>query len=53
MVATTVIVVEQGVDAALRVADRGAVLRQGKIVDVRDASEWRADEDALVASYLA
>jgi branched-chain amino acid transport system ATP-binding protein len=50
---TSVIVVEQGVDAVLRVADRGAVLRQGEIADVRDAADWQADEEGLVASYLS
>jgi branched-chain amino acid transport system ATP-binding protein len=49
----TVIAVEQAVDAVLRVADRGAVLRQGEIVDVRPTAQWLASEDDLVKSYLS
>lgn len=49
---TTVVVVEQAVDAVLRVADRAAVLRQGEIVGVGSATEWKAREQELVASYL-
>jgi branched-chain amino acid transport system ATP-binding protein len=47
-----VLLVEQHVPAALAVADRGYVLRSGRIVAEGDAATLRADPDLLAASYL-
>jgi len=47
-----VIVVEQHVDLALEVADRGYVLSHGDLVMQGAASELLADRDLLDASYL-
>ncbi|QYB00292.1 ATP-binding cassette domain-containing protein (plasmid) [Rhodococcus sp. USK10] len=49
---TTVIVVEQAVDAVLTVADEGVVLRQGRIIDHRPAADLLNDRDRVVASFL-
>ena len=47
-----VLVVEQHVQLALEIADRGYVLSHGEVVLHRTAQELRADEQLLVASYL-
>ena len=47
-----VLLVEQHVQLALEIADRGYVLSHGEIVLDRGAQELRADEQLLVASYL-
>jgi ABC-type branched-subunit amino acid transport system ATPase component len=47
-----VLVVEQHVQLALEIADRGYVLSHGEVVLHRSAQELRADEQLLVASYL-
>jgi branched-chain amino acid transport system ATP-binding protein len=47
-----VLVVEQHVQLALQIADRGYVLSHGEVVLHRTAQELRADEQLLVASYL-
>ena len=47
-----VLLVEQHVQLALEVADRGYVLSHGEVVLDRGAQELRADEQLLVASYL-
>ena len=47
-----VLLVEQHVQLALEIADRGYVLSHGEIVLHRGAQELRADEQLLVASYL-
>jgi branched-chain amino acid transport system ATP-binding protein len=48
---TTVLLVEQDVRNALRVADRGYVLESGRVSLSGDAAEL-ADEEQLAASYL-
>jgi branched-chain amino acid transport system ATP-binding protein len=47
-----VLLVEQHVQLALEIADRGYVLSHGEVVLERGANELRADEQLLVASYL-
>jgi ABC-type branched-subunit amino acid transport system ATPase component len=47
-----VLLVEQHVQLALEIADRGYVLSHGEVVLHRSAKELRADEQLLVASYL-
>jgi ABC-type branched-subunit amino acid transport system ATPase component len=47
-----VLVVEQQVQLALEVADRGYVLSHGEIVLDEDAATLRADRQLLVSSYL-
>jgi branched-chain amino acid transport system ATP-binding protein len=47
-----VLLVEQHVQLALEIADRGYVLSHGEVVLHRSAEELRADEQLLVASYL-
>jgi branched-chain amino acid transport system ATP-binding protein len=47
-----VLLVEQHVQLALEVADRGYVLSHGRIVLENDAEQLRADRQLLVASYL-
>jgi branched-chain amino acid transport system ATP-binding protein len=47
-----VLLVEQHVHLALEVADRGYVLSHGQIVLHNQASELRADQQLLIASYL-
>ncbi len=47
-----VLLVEQQVQLALEVADRGYVLSRGEIVLDRTAEELRADRHLLIASYL-
>ena len=47
-----VLLVEQHVQLALEVADRGYVLSHGQIVLENDAAQLRADRQLLVANYL-
>jgi branched-chain amino acid transport system ATP-binding protein len=47
-----VVLVEQHVQLALEIADRGYVLSHGEVVLHRSAQDLRADEQLLVASYL-
>jgi ABC-type branched-subunit amino acid transport system ATPase component len=47
-----VLLVEQHVELALEIADRGYVLSHGEVVLHRPAAALRADERLLVASYL-
>jgi branched-chain amino acid transport system ATP-binding protein len=47
-----VLLVEQHVELALEVADRGYVLAHGEVVLERPAAELRGDRRLLVASYL-
>ena len=47
-----VLLVEQHVQLALEIADRGYVLSHGEVVLQRTVQELRADEQLLVASYL-
>jgi branched-chain amino acid transport system ATP-binding protein len=47
-----VLLVEQHVQLALEIADRGYVLSHGEVVLERSAQELRGDEQLLVASYL-
>jgi ABC-type branched-subunit amino acid transport system ATPase component len=47
-----VLLVEQHVELALEVADRGIALSHGDIVVERDASKLRHDRKLLVSSYL-
>ena len=50
---TTVIVVEQAVEAVLSVADRASVLSRGELVETRSAADWRADIDRLASTYVS
>jgi len=47
-----VLLVEQHVELALEVADRGVVMSHGEVVLERDARELRHDRRLLAASYL-
>ena len=47
-----VLLVEQHVELALEVADRGVVMSHGEVVFERDARELRHDRRLLAASYL-
>jgi branched-chain amino acid transport system ATP-binding protein len=47
-----VLLVEQHVELALEVADRGLALSHGELVLSRPAAELRSDRNLLVASYL-
>jgi branched-chain amino acid transport system ATP-binding protein len=47
-----VLLVEQHVELALEIADRGVVLSHGEVVLERDAAALRGDRNLLVASYL-
>jgi branched-chain amino acid transport system ATP-binding protein len=47
-----VLLVEQHVQLALEVADRGYVLSHGEVVLHKRAEELRADRQLLIASYL-
>jgi branched-chain amino acid transport system ATP-binding protein len=47
-----VLLVEQHVQLALEVADRGYVLSHGRIVLENDAEQLRSDRQLLIASYL-
>ena len=47
-----VIIVEQHVELALDIADRGYVLAHGEVVLARPATELRHDRQLLAASYL-
>ena len=47
-----VLLVEQHVQLALEVADRGYVLSHGQVVLHRPVAELRADRQLLIASYL-
>jgi branched-chain amino acid transport system ATP-binding protein len=47
-----VLLVEQHVLAALKVADRGYVLAHGQVVAQGSATELRRDAELLEASYL-
>lgn len=47
-----VLLVEQHVLAALRIADRGYVMAQGRVVAEGSAAELRRDAERLEASYL-
>ncbi len=47
-----VLLVEQHVELALDVADRGVAVSHGEIVLERDAAELRHDRELLVASYM-
>jgi ABC-type branched-subunit amino acid transport system ATPase component len=49
---TGVLLVEQHVELALEVADRGVALSHGEIRLVRNASELRHDRSLLVSSYM-
>jgi branched-chain amino acid transport system ATP-binding protein len=47
-----VLLVEQHVNLALEVADRGYILSHGEVMAHRSAEELRGDQGLLVASYL-
>jgi len=47
-----VLLVEQHVELALEIADRGVVLSHGEVALARDAAALRADRGLLVSSYL-
>jgi branched-chain amino acid transport system ATP-binding protein len=47
-----VLLVEQQVSAALRIADRGYVMARGRVRMSADAAQLIADHDVIVASYL-
>jgi branched-chain amino acid transport system ATP-binding protein len=47
-----VLLVEQQVSAALRIADRGYVMARGRVRMSADAARLIADHDVIVASYL-
>jgi branched-chain amino acid transport system ATP-binding protein len=47
-----VLLVEQQVEAALSIADRGYVMKSGKILFEQTAAELRADPDRLESAYL-
>ena len=51
-VGCAVLLVEQHVQLALEVADRGYVLSHGEVVLHNRAEELRADRQLLIASYL-
>ncbi|WP_019181115.1 ABC transporter ATP-binding protein [Microbacterium yannicii] len=47
-----VLLVEQQVNAALRIADRGYVMARGRVRMTADAEQLIADHDLIVASYM-
>ena len=47
-----VLLVEQHVNLALEVADRGYILSHGEILAHKNAAELRDDQGLLIASYL-
>ena len=47
-----VLLVEQHVNLALEVADRGYILSHGEVIAHKNAAELRKDQGLLVASYL-
>ena len=49
---TAVFLVEQFVDAALAIADRGYIFEQGQVAHTADAATLRADQGVIASSYL-